>query len=222
MAKKKGKLTKKKFLSYSPADIGKMKQSERRQLLRGARQLLDAQVKMLDKYERSVFSYAYDKLKDYYKENGTPEIRSMTNQKLYSEIFRLQEFFGSKTATIPGARKVALEQDFRIFGVNEKTGKPTRRMTVDERKDYWDAYDEFKAFIKEDEWRNFGSNAIQQVLSEYKILGAYTPSSDEEGAFSAEMFRKMKEELVRRSQEENWENSGYDYARKIFSGKRGS
>jgi D-alanine-D-alanine ligase len=38
-------------------------------------------------------------------------------------MIRIQEFFESKTSTIPGTRKVALEQDVRIFGVDEDTGK---------------------------------------------------------------------------------------------------
>ena len=107
------KISKSKLLNLSPSQIGKLKAPELRELLRGARQLFQSQSKTFEKYENKVYSHSYEKMREYYREHGrevyetkggiesyttVPErMNKMSMNQMRSEIFRLQEFFDSKT-----------------------------------------------------------------------------------------------------------------------------
>ena len=215
------KLTKKSLLNLTPSDIGKMKNPELRSILRGARQLYTQQEKVLNRYSQQVYSHAHELMKDYYEENGTKNVSKMRQSELRGEIFRLQEFFDSQSATVPGSRKIALEQDKRIFG-ETKTGKPKRRMTVEQRKNFWSAYDEYKNIHSESYVRNMGSNTIQQMLAEIATESAKFGDDFDDGHwFTAEMMADLDRRVQERKESEDWETSGYDnFDGDVYSGKR--
>ena len=211
------KLTKKKIVDTSPSNIGKMKNAELRQFLRAARQLFNTQQKTFKKYEKTVYSPALDKMEDYYDSNGKKSVSRMTTSQLRNEIFRLQEFFDSESSTVPGARKIATEQDRRIFGVDEK-GNPVRRMTLQQRSDFWAAYQEFVSMQKESYIRNMGSNTIQQYLGEMIIESSKKSGNSEFINYSN--FEELKRRIEKQKAQEDWEMVE-DYGDSdIFSGKR--
>lgn len=215
------KLTKKSLLNLTPSEIGKMKNPELRAILRGARQLYTQQEKTLNRYSQTVYSHAHELMQDYYEENGTKNVSRMRQSELRGEIFRLQEFFDSQSATVPGARKIALEQDKRIFG-ETKTGRPKRRMSVEQRKKFWSAYDEYKNIHSESYVRNMGSNTIQQMLAEIATESVSFNDDFEDGRwFTSDILADLDRRVKERKESEDWENSGYDnFNGNVHSGKR--
>ena len=212
------KLTKKNFVMLDPSEIGRLKATELRELLRGARQLLINQEKIFKRYEKNVFSPALDKMQDYYENNGHQSVSRMKVSKMRNELFRLQEFFSSRSSTIPGARKIAIEQDRRIFGIDEK-GKPSHRMTIEQRTNFWAAYNEFVSMEEESYIRNMGSNTIQQYLGQMVIESS--KSREDDLWFSYGDFKELKRRLEKEKEESDWETSNYEYEDSdVFSGKR--
>ena len=207
------KLTKKKFLNLSPAEIGKLKKSQLKDVLRGARQLFNAQEKVFEKYKDTVWSGALEKMQDFYDENSKKAVSKMNMAQMRSEVFRLQDFFESDTSTVPGARKVMKEQDERIFGINEKTGRPKKRMTLEERTKFWAAYNTFISLQSESYVRRMGSNTIQQYLGDIIMSGRGNVDID------ADFFSEMANDLENRKTEEDWEAANWDETN-LFSGKR--
>lgn len=213
------KLTKKTFLRLDPSAIGKLKAPELRELLRGARQLFSNQEKTFKRYEKSVYSPALDKMQSYYEDNGQQSVSRMRVSKMRNEIFRLQEFFDSQSSTVPGARKIQIEQDKRIFGINEK-GKPAQRMTLEQRTNFWAAYDEFVKMQKESYVRNMGSDTIQQYLGQM-VIDASKRSGRDYGFGSMSDYEELRRRLEEQRAEEDWEMSNYEYGDgDVLSGKR--
>ena len=212
------KLSKKSFLNLTPSEIGKMKSPELRNLIRGARNLFNAQEKTFKKYEKTVYSPALEKMQSYY-DNISEDRRSPSKMRIgqmRNEIFRLQEFFSAETSTVPGSRRVAREQDIRIFGTN-KSGSPKRRMSVEERTAFWSAYQEFISLESESYIRNMGSNTIQQYLGEIMTDNFKKGNFD----FSMADFNSLKTQLENRRSMEEWESAGYDLNKNtVFSDKR--
>lgn len=104
---------------------------------------------------KNVFSYALDKMEDWLDNNtyaraskGKLRMPNPTGNgrrdfsRMEVVAYRIQEFFRAETSSVSGARRVARDQDARLFGVNAR-GNPVRRMTYEERKKFWDVYDEF-------------------------------------------------------------------------------
>ena len=212
------KFSKKKFLDMEPSELGKLRLSEARSLLRQARAAYEKQEKTFSKYKESVWSPAVEKMEDYYGDVGKNPISKMRLSKVQNELFRLQDFFGSETSTVPGSRRVMIAQDSRIFGVDEKTGKPIRRMTLDERTDFWAAYNEFVSMEKENYIRNMGSNTIQTQLGEMII--ELRKKNRDSFIFDSSAFNELKRRVEEEKQNNDWEMS-YDTERNnsILSGK---
>lgn len=216
-----GRLTKKAFTQMSASEVGKMSTKELRSVLKSARQLFDKQSKTFDKYEDTVFSPALEKMRDFYDERGKKSISRMKISQMRAEVFRLQEFFDSKSSTVPGARKIALEQDKRIFGVNSR-GFTKHRLTKEQRVNFWSAYEEFKNLHNESYIRNMGSDTIQQYLGEMlldnkKFLG----DSADRTWFSYADFQELETMLEENYRTESWELNNYEYGENdILSGKR--
>lgn len=105
--------------------------------------------------------------------NGKEQpIKNMTRNQLILEIARYQKFFNDETSSVSGINRVNRAQDLRIFGVGKVVaGKPipARRMTDEERKKFWDVYDEFK-HQKKAENTKYSSETIQQVTAEAFFL----------------------------------------------------
>lgn len=224
------KLSKKELLKILPSKIGKMTRGQLQPLVKQARALLKNQEKTFKKYEESVYSPALEKIQDYYRQVGERSTKNMTRGDLQKELIRLQEFFDSATATVPGARKVAVEQDRRIFGVKtaegisytEKTGRPTNRMGVEQRRSFWAAYMEYTSLKGEAYTRNL-SDVIQQFLGEMVL--DMTPDSETPLDLDYEdlsaFFRELSLRIAQRKDKEEWELSGYAYRDSdVSSGKR--
>ena len=102
---------------------------------------------------------------EYYK--TVPErINKMNMNQMRSELFRLQEFFDSKTSTVPGTRKVTSDMAKRIFGENAR-GKAKNNLSVDQWRQFWDIYEEYKNQRPQDTSEQ--STVVQQALGQIVI-----------------------------------------------------
>ena len=223
------KLTKKRLLNLTPDDIGKMKGAQLRETLRGARQLFNAQASTFGKYQDKVYSHSLRKMNEYYFEYGREKVvrkdgveyystvpqnmSHMTDNKMKMELFRLQEFFESKTSTVPGAKKVTADMARRIFG-QTKSGRPKDNLTVEQWQQFWDLYDEYKAQNPADtfEQSNLVQQSLGQMVQDYLDLGKM-PSF---GQSSLDEIRKR----VEYRQKENWEKIEENNGNTVFSGTR--
>lgn len=221
------KLSKRKLLNLDPSDIGRMKAPELRKILQGARQLFNSQSKTFEKYNEKVYSHSYEKMREYYRDNGrekyefkggiefysmVPENMShMTMNQMRGEIFRLQEFFDSKTSTVPGAKKVTSDMAKRIFG-ETKRGRPQSNLSVDEWREFWSIYDEYKKQRPSDVQEQ--SNIVQQALGQMVLqsLGlGHMP------AFGQSTLDELKDKV---NQRRDWEMVENDEGSTVFSGTR--
>ena len=205
------RITKKKFVNLSPSEIGKMKAPELRELLRGARQLFNVQEQTFKKYEKSVWSPARDKMKNYYESTEQKVPSRMNINQMRGELFQLQNFFQAETSTLPGARKVQKEQDIRLFGQDSR-GRPKKRLTTDQRTKFWSLFDEYKKMRPADVLEN--SSIVQQALASMLI---------EKGDldFSARTLDDLAVKIYEMRQEVDWEmDEEYDDDESVFSGTR--
>lgn len=206
------RITKRSFLKLNPADIGKLKAPELRELLRGVRNLFTQQEKTFERYKKTVYSPALDKMENFYEDRGKQAPSRMNMNQMRNEVFRLQEFFGSDTSTVPGARKVQSEQDKRIFGT-DKRGRAKYRMTVEQRSQLWSIFEEYKKMRPSDvmEQSNIVQQAIGQILIENNKID-----------FSMDTLNKVMDKVIDQRQRFNWEMDGVDYdgEEPVFTGKR--
>lgn len=202
------KLTKKKLVNMEASEIGSLKQKELRSMIRQARELYNRQARTFSRYEDTVYSPALERMEDYFDEKGKKPISRMKVNELRAELFKIQDFFESKTSTVPGARKVAIEQDINIFGVNEKTGRPVHRMSISERTAFWSAYSEFVNIESESAIRGWGSNTVMQYLGQI-MLGSGNRSAGRR--FTADDFTVLKNMLESTRNTAEWEKSDYEY-----------
>lgn len=155
------RFNKKKFLAE---DLHTMTKVDMMPLLKQARAAYQKQAATFSRNE-SVYSHAKELMDEWYSEHGSKPISKMKKSEIQPELYRLQEFFGSKTSTVTGARKVAIETDRRIFGTDE-SGRPLFRMKRDEAANFWANYHAFEeldeAFV-----RNVTSDFVQNVLGEW-------------------------------------------------------
>lgn len=205
------RITKRSFLKLDPSQIGKLKAPELRELLRGVRNLFTQQEKTFKKYEKSVFSPAMEKMKDFYEDRGKNAPSRMNMNQMRNEVFKLQEFFEAETSTVPGARRVQAEQDRRIFGTDSR-GRAKNRMTVEERTDFWKVYEEYKKMRPADvlEQSNIVQQAIGQILIENDRID-----------FSMETLQKVMDKVEGQRQRFNWEmDVDYEGSGSVFTGSR--
>ena len=203
------RITYQKIAEMSPEEIGKMNKKEMAATLTEFRKKFDTRASQLQKQGKYFYSPAMEKISGYYEENPRMDVSKMSRNKAMSEIFRIQEFFQAKTSSVAGARKVMNEQDARIFGVSEKTGKPLKRLTVDQRTKFWELYNEFISQRKT-ATAAFTSGKIQQALGEM-MLGQ---------GKKVELTVSNLEELWNKLQKEKFESEEVYESRNIFSGRR--
>lgn len=204
------RLSKKKFININPSDIGKMRAPELRSLLRGVRSLFNAQEKQFDKYSNKVWSPALNKMQDFYEDRGSIAPSRMNINQMRSELFHLQNFFQAETSTVPGARKIQKEQDIRLFG-SDSRGRPKKRMTVDQRTNFWSLFEEYKKMRPADVFEQ--SNMVQQQLAQMMI---------EKGNldFSTQSINDLAARIDEERNRFNWEmDEEYD-DESVFSGTR--
>lgn len=206
------KITKNYIKNLTPSQIGKMNSAELRSLLRGMRNLFTQQDKVFKRYEGKVFSPAREKMKEYYEDNGRRYISGMNMNQMRSEAFKLQDFFQSKTSTVPGARAVEVAEDKRLFG-EDKRGRARYRMNSEERTKMWALIEEYKRLNKQE---IFESDIVQQAVASMVIDAS-------KGIGNLDISSLNMEEISRRIEilrEERWENDYEDSDYDVFSGTR--
>ena len=205
------RITKRSFLKLDPSQIGKMKSPELRELLRGARNLFNQQEKTFKRYEKSVFSPALDKMRDFYEDRGKNAPSRMNMNQMRNEVFKLQEFFDADTSTVPGARRVQAEQDRRIFGTDSR-GRAKNRMTVEERTNFWTVFEEYKKMRPADVLEQ--SNIVQQAIGQILI-------ENDKIDFNMETLQKLMDKVEGQRQRFNWEmDVSYEGTGSVFTGNR--
>lgn len=228
------KLTKSKLLKFSPSDIGKLKAPELRALLRGARQLFTQQSETFERYSDRVYSHSYEKMREYYQEHGREKVETKGGIEFYStvpermnkmnsnqmrmELARLQQFFKAKTSTIPGTRQVSSDVAKRIFGANSK-GRAKENFSVDEWRQFWDIYDEYKNQRPEDVFSQ--SKVVQQALGQIVIeslkLRGVPPD------FGQSVLDELRDAVQARRTRMDYEMEYMSYdGEPVFTGKRPS
>jgi len=150
--------------SMEASEISKLSQKEAAEMLRQFREKFQYRQKAFDRAGKNVYSPALEKMEDYYDRNGVQSPDSMNVNRIRSELFHIQEFFNSKTADVKGAREVMRNQDASIFGVDSK-GRPLKRMSIEERTEFWATYEEFLKTFKNAE-ALYGSDRIKQYLGD--------------------------------------------------------
>lgn len=205
------RITKRSFLKLDPSQIGKMKSPELRELLRGVRNLFNHQEKTFKRYEKSVFSPALEKMRDFYEDRGKNAPSRMNMNQMRNEIFKLQEFFDADTSTVPGARRVQAEQDRRIFGIDSR-GRAKNRMTVEERTNFWAVFEEYKKMRPADVLEQ--SNIVQQAIGQILI-------ENDKIDFNMETLQKLMDKVEGQRQRFNWEmDVSYEGTGSVFTGNR--
>lgn len=158
------RITYDKLKSMSASEISKLSQKEAAETLRQFREKFRYRQKAFDRAGKNVYSPALEKMDNYYERNGVQSPESMNVNRIRSELFHIQEFFNSKTADVKGAREVMRNQDASIFGVDSK-GRPLKRMSIEERTEFWATYEEFLKTYKNAE-AIYGSDRIKQFLGD--------------------------------------------------------
>lgn len=226
------RITKSKLLKLTPSEIGKMKSPELRELLRGARNLFSQQSKTFEKYSQKIYSHSYEKMREYYRDHGREKVEvkggvesystvpermnKMNINQMRSEVFRLQEFFDSKTSTVPGTRQVTSDMAKRIFG-ETKSGRARQTLSVDQWRDFWDIYDEYKNQRPSDVLSQ--SNIVQQMLGQIMIDSLKTRGISP--AFGQSTLDELRDLVQERSRRENWEmDVSYEGTGSVFTGNR--
>lgn len=205
------RITKRSFLKLDPSQIGKMKSQELRELLRGVRNLFTQQEKTFKRYEKSVFSPALEKMRDFYEDIGKNAPSRMNMNQMRNEVFKLQEFFDADTSTVPGARRVQAEQDRRIFGTDSR-GRAKNRMTVEERTNFWTVFEEYKKMRPADVLEQ--SNIVQQAIGQILI-------ENDKIDFNMETLQKLIDKVEGQRQRFNWEmDVSYEGTGSVFTGNR--
>lgn len=205
------RITKRSFLKLDPSQIGKLKAPELRELLRGVRNLFTQQEKTFKRYEKTVFSPAMEKMKDFYEDRGKNSPSRMNMNQMRNEVFKLQEFFEAETSTVPGARRVQAEQDRRIFGTDSR-GRAKNKMTVEERTDFWKVYEEYKKMRPADVLEQ--SNIVQQAIGQILI-------ENDKIDFNMETLQKVMDKVEGQRQRFNWEmDVNYEGTGSVFTGSR--
>lgn len=194
----------------SPTELGKMSKSQLSDLVRRVRVKNQTRLEQLEK-ATSVYSPAAEKMREFYETNGEKSPSKMTRNQMLGELFASQSFHSAKTSTVAGARKVAREQDIKIFGTTS-SGRPKARMTREQRAKFWSIYDEFTRTYKNMEYL-YGSNRIQQALGEM-IKGNKTKTL---GSMNVEDFDTLLNNLAESQEEEQGEYE-FDDAN-VYSGR---
>lgn len=207
------RISHKKFVNLSPDEIGKMNKEEVINLLQDAREKLSSRLKTFSKEGRYFYSFAEEKIKEYYEENRPIAIEKISRNRALNELFHIQSFFQSQTGTIAGARSVMREQDINIFGENKETGRPNSKLNRDQRSAFWEVYYEFLN-DKKNAIEMFTSDRIIQYLGE-RVIATKGKKLDykNDGA----LFTEIYSELNRRK---NIAEESHNDLPNVFTGRR--
>ena len=120
------------------------------------------------------YSYALGRYEDesLFGQEKRPKIESLSRNQLIMEIIKAQKFYSAETSTLAGAIKVQRDVERRLFGVDS-----SRHMTLEESRDYWSLYDEYKR-LHADMYYRLGSDRLQRLLAE-QVLQPGSPIGTE-------------------------------------------
>lgn len=193
-----------------PGELGKMSKSQLADLLRKVRAKTNTRLEQLGKVEN-----IYSPAKEVFEANVEQKpVSKMSRNSMIHEILEHQSFHQAKTSTVAGARKVATEQDIRIFGAG-KSGRPRHRMTVEQRAKFWSVYEEFQRTYKNAEYL-YGSNRIQQYLGDMVLKNRLKTGNNISVEDLSNLLNVLQESI-----EEQEDEGDYEYGdANVFSGNR--
>lgn len=164
------KLTKAERIARIPdIQISKLKGDDgRKQLIQYVRTLQAGYKRRVASFLRQgEFSHAQYSLEESFTPGARGKISNMSMRQLHMEFARYAQFFKSETSTLEGIRRINRQQDIRIFGVDEKTGRPLQTMSAEQRQEYWKLYDEYMNQHPE----HFpASEQVQQIIGSAQFL----------------------------------------------------
>ena len=165
--------------------------------------------------EAGEFSHAYNRYEREFKKEIPMKVSEMTQGRLQKEVVRLKKFFEGETSTVEGAQEVNRRQDVMIFGAIPGTNIPNRTMSVTEREEYWNLFDEW--YEQEYETHpQLQSGEIQNTLADlmYADTGEFNSMLlTEKMAFLSERASEEHEMDLRRKSSSVLRGKGSGFAR---------
>ena len=202
-----------KVLEMSIEDIGQQNKSTLAKYYKSMRSALGKRMKTFR--EAGEFSHAYNVYEREFKKEIPMKVSEMTQGRLQKEVVRLKKFFEGETSTVEGAQEVNRRQDVMIFGAIPGTDIPNRTMSVTERKEYWDLFDEWYAQEYETHPK-LQSSEIQNTLADlmYADTGDFNSMLlTEKMAFLSERASEAHEMDLRRKSSSVLRGKGSGFAR---------
>ena len=202
-----------KVLEMSIEDIGQQNKSTLAKYYKSMRSALGKRMKTFR--EAGEFSHAYNVYEREFKKEIPMKVSEMTQGRLQKEVVRLKKFFESETSTVAGSEEVNRRQDVMIFGAIPGTDIPNRTMSAEERKEYWNLYDEWynQEYKKHPELQ---SSEIQNILADLMFAGTGEFNSmllTEKMAFLSERASEEHEMDLRRKSSSVLRGKGSGFAR---------
>ena len=202
-----------KVLEMSIEDIGQQNKSTLAKYYKSMRSALGKRMKTFR--EAGEFSHAYNVYEREFKKEIPMKVSEMTQGRLQKEVVRLKKFFEGETSTVEGAQEVNRRQDVMIFGAIPGTDIPNRTMSVTERKEYWDLFDEWYAQEYETHPK-LQSSEIQNTLADLMYAGTGEFNSmllTEKMAYLSERASEAHEMDLRRKSSSVLRGKGSNFAR---------
>ena len=202
-----------KVLEMSIEDIGQQNKGTLAKYYKSMRSALGKRMKTFR--EAGEFSHAYNVYEREFKKEIPMKVSEMTQGRLQKEVVRLKKFFEGETSTVEGAQEVNRRQDVMIFGAIPGTNIPNRTMSVTERKEYWDLFDEWYAQEYETHPK-LQSSEIQNTLADlmYADTGEFNSMLlTEKMAFLSERASEEHEMDLRRKSSSVLRGKGSGFAR---------
>ena len=202
-----------KVLEMSIEDIGQQNKSTLAKYYKSMRSALGKRMKTFR--EAGEFSHAYNVYEREFKKEIPMKVSEMTQGRLQKEVVRLKKFFESETSTVAGSEEVNRRQDLMIFGAIPGTNIPNRTMSAEERKEYWNLYEEWYAQEYETHPK-LQSSEIQNTLADlmYADTGEFNSMLlTEKMAFLSERASEEHEMDLRRKSSSVLRGKGSGFAR---------
>ena len=202
-----------KVLEMSIEDIGQQNKSTLAKYYKSMRSALGKRMKTFR--EAGEFSHAYNVYEREFKKEIPMKVSEMTQGRLQKEVVRLKKFFEGETSTVEGAQEVNRRQDVMVFGTIPGTNMPNRTMSLGERQEYWDLYDEWYAQEYETHPK-LQSSEIQNTLADLMFAGKGDFNSmllTEKLAFLSERASEEHEMDLRRKSSSVLRGKGSGFAR---------
>ena len=202
-----------KVLEMSIEDISQQNKSTLAKYYKSMRSALGKRMKTFR--EAGEFSHAYNVYEREFKKEIPMKVSEMAQGRLQKEVVRLKKFFEGETSTVEGAQEVNRRQDVMIFGAIPGTDIPNRTMSVTERKEYWDLFDEWYAQEYETHPK-LQSSEIQNTLADlmYADTGEFNSMLlTEKLAFLSKRASDEHDEMLRRKSSSVLRGKGSNFAR---------